>query len=438
MNKKYILLLLVVLLSTSTFAQNILTYINTANEFFNKLDEGKYTEVQNFFDASVKDKLPPENLEKMWAQLQANLGKLVSVDGAQNKVQGEYQVVILNCKFEKDTQPFQFVFNKEQKLVGFFILPKKAVVNYKLPMYADTSKILEKLITVKSGSHNLPAMITLPKDSVNCPVVVFVHGSGPSDMDESVGAQKPFKDLALGLAAKGIASVRYVKRTALYGQEFVGAFTTKEEVTDDALAVLAFAKTISEIDSQKVYLFGHSLGGMLAPKIATLAPDLKGIILAAAPARKLQDISIEQNNYLFNLQKDTTKSGKVFLSDAIKELNASKTITKSNFKADSIVLGLPASYWADLNALDQVALAKKLKQRILIIQGGQDFQVSEKDYLIWTNALKGKKNVDSKLYPMLNHLFSFVSEKGSIKQYEQPGNVDQPVIDDLSSWILQK
>jgi pimeloyl-ACP methyl ester carboxylesterase len=438
MNKKYVLILIATLLSSGVYAQNILTYINTATDFFNKLDEGKYTEAQNFFDVSVKDKIQPENLEKMWAQLQANLGKLESVDGAQNKAQDEYQIVILNCKFTKDTQPFQFIFNKDQKLVGFFILPKKAMISYKLPIYADTTKIVEKLITIISGTHNLPAMLTLPKDSVNCPVVVFVHGSGPSDMDESVGAQKPFKDLALGLAAQGIASVRYVKRTAIYGQEFTGVFTTKEEVTEDALAVLAFTKTIPQIDSQKVYLFGHSLGGMLASKIATLAPDLKGIIIAAAPARKLQDISIDQNNYLFNLQKDTTKLGKEFLAKATKDLLASKTITKTNFKADSVVLGLPASYWADLNTLDQVALTKKLTQRIFIIQGGQDFQVTEKDYNLWTIALKGKRNVDAKLYPMLNHLFSFVSEKGTTAQYEQPGNVDQPVVDDLASWILGK
>lgn len=438
MTKKYILIFLTLFISFGALAQNILTYINTANDFFDKLNQRQFTEAQSLFDVSLKDKITPEALEKAWDQIQANLGRLESIDGAQNKTQGEYQIVILNCKFTKDTQPFQFVFNKEQKLIGFFIIPKKALISYKLPLYADTAKITEKLITIKSGTHDLPAMLTFPKDSVNCPIVVFVHGSGPSDMDESVGAQKPFKDLALGLATRGIASVRYVKRTALYAQEFQGAFTTNEEVSEDALAVLNFAKGITQIDSQKVYLFGHSLGGMLAPKIATIYPNIKGIILAAAPARKLQDISIDQNNYLFKLQKDTTKAAQEFLTKALNDLKASKNITKTNLPGDSIVLGLPASYWADLNTLDQVSLAKKLKQRIFIIQGGNDFQVSPQEFNLWTISLKGKQNVDTKLYPMLNHLFSFVTEKGTEAQYQQSGNVDQPVIDDLSSWILQK
>ena len=435
--RKYKLMFLFLLMGFYASAQNILAQINTANDFFDKLDQGKYTEAQNLFDESVKEKLPPEALEKVWKQILANLGKFESVNGAQNKVQGEYQVVVLDCKFTNDSQPFQFVFNKANKLVGFFALPKDSKAAYKLPVYNDPNSYVEKLISIKSGNRELPAMLTLPRDSMNCPVVVLVHGSGPADMDETIGAHKPFKDIAIGLAAKGIASVRYVKRSTLFQADFKGAFTTKLEVEDDALNVIAYAKKIPQVDSQKVYLFGHSLGGMLAPRIASQT-NLKGIILAAAPARKLQDISLEQNNYFYTLSRDTTKAGKLALIDAEKQLNFAKTLSIKTLAPDSIILGLPASYWVDLNGYNQVATAKKLDTRILIIQGGNDFQVSQQDYNLWVSGLKGKKQVDFKLYPLLNHLFSFASEKGTVSQYQAQGNVDQPVIDDVASWILQK
>ena len=438
MIKKYKFVIIAFFISSAAFAQGILAYINTANAFFDEMSAGKFVEAQAYFDVSVKDKITAENLKSAWSQITANLGTLEGIDGAQNKAQGEYQIVILDCKFSQGSQGFQFVFNKEQKLMGFFILPKKPNTTYNLPGYADTTRYKEKLITVASGKYNLPAMLTIPKDSVKVPVVIFVHGSGPADMDESVGAQKPFKDIAAGLGSKGIATLRYVKRTVLYGNEFNKAFTTKEEVTDDALAMIEFAKTIPEVDPQQIYVFGHSLGGMLAPRIATLSPDLKGIILAAAPAKKLQDVSIEQNNYLYSLGKDTTKAGKEGLANALKELNFAKTITDKSLPSDSLVLGLPAAYWADLNDMNQVELAKKLKIRTFIIQGGNDFQVGTQDFNLWVAGLKGKKNVDSKLYPMLNHLFSFSSEKGNISQYQEPLHVDQPVIDDLVSWILEK
>lgn len=438
MIKKYKFLLIAFFISTAALAQGILGYINISNSFLDEMSAGKFMEAHAFFDVTLKEKVTPENLKTIWGQITTNLGNLESIDGASNNVQGEYQVVILAGKFTKGNLAFQFAFNKEQKLVGFKILPGKPSITFNLPGYADTTRYKEQLITVSSGKYNLPAMLTIPKDSVKVPIVIFVHGSGPSDMDATIGNQKPFKDMSVGLSSKGIATLRYVKRTVLYGNEFAKAFTTKEEVTDDALAMIEFAKTIPQVDPQQIYIFGHSLGGMLAPRIATLNPDLKGIILAAAPSRKLQDISIEQNNYLFSLQKDTTKEGQVGLANAIKELNITKTITDKNLPADSLVLGLPAAYWADLNAMNQVDLAKKLKVRTFIIQGGNDFQVSTQDFNLWVAGLKGRKNVDSKLYPMLNHLFSFSSEKGNISQYQEPLHVDQPVIDDLVSWILEK
>ncbi|MDZ7606573.1 MAG: hypothetical protein U5K79_13515 [Cyclobacteriaceae bacterium] len=59
--------------------------------------------------------------------------------------------------------------------------------------------------------------MTLPKGKNSFPIVLFVHGSGPNDRDETIGPNKPFRDIAYGLAEKGIASLRYDKRTFVYG-----------------------------------------------------------------------------------------------------------------------------------------------------------------------------------------------------------------------------
>ncbi|MFC5283441.1 alpha/beta fold hydrolase [Pedobacter alpinus] len=437
--KKITLIIILSVIAFNSKAQNILQNINLASEFFIQLDSGNYDKAYSLFDASMTEKVKPENLKVLWTQITSKLGKFEGIDGATNKSQGDLQLVILEGGFKNDTQPFQFAFNKESKIVGFFILPKNPESTYKYPSYADPNSFTEKLITINTGKHNLPAMLTLPKDSLNCPIVILVHGSGPSDMDETIGPNKPFKDIAVGLASKGIASIRYVKSTMLFANEFVGAFTVKEEVINDALTVIDYAKTVQQIDSTKIYVFGHSLGGMLAPRIASLKPtEIKGLILAAAPARKLQDLAIEQNNYFFKLQKDTAKTAPLAFAKAIKDLNFTKTLNAKTPQQDSLYLGLPVSYWADLNTMDQVVIAKTLKQRMLIIQGGNDFQVSTTDLKLWQEALKGKKNVDTKLYPMLNHLFAFVPEKGDNNQYLKPINVDQPLIEDLASWILQK
>ncbi len=433
--RKIRLLILMLLVSSVASAQGLFSYMNLSTEFFDALNAGKFEEAKAFFDESLKDKVTAQALEGAWKQIHAQLGDFESVDGAQNRSQDDFQSVILDCRFKNGSQPFQFVFSNNQKLLGFFIAPKNAVASYKLPAYADTTAYTEKFITIKSGKYELPGALTLPKTGSNFPVVVFVHGSGPSDMDATVGANKPFKDIAIGLANKGIASVRYVKRTTLFPAEFQKTFTLKEEVEEDAIAAINYAKTIPEVEKGQIYLFGHSLGGMVAPRIATDNKDLKGIILAAAPARSFSDIAIEQNNYMLLQSKDTTAASKKAVQDNISQLKRAATIKAGSLPADSVVLSLPASYWSDINSLDPLGMAKKLKNKILVIQGGNDFQVSVTDFNLWKNALKNKKNVNLKLYPMLNHLFSFVSEKGTISQYQQPGNVDEVVINDVADWI---
>lgn len=397
------------------------------------MEEGKYDTAHLYFDETEQAKISVENLKQIWASIKGKFGSVKSLEAIQSKVQGEFFSVVVEGKFENADQNFILGFNKAEKLVGLYMPPKLAT--YALPSYADTAKYQEKSVYLNTPGHQLAAIITTPRNVSNFPIIVLVHGSGPSDMDETIGANKPFKDLAVGLAAKGIASIRYVKRTLLYPNDFTKSFTTKEEVTDDALAAVAMAKTIKGADTKNIYLFGHSLGGMLAPQIAASAPELNGIILAAAPARKLTDVIIEQNKYFFDLAKDTTSAGKKQFDEVVADISKSRISELGNMKPDSVIIGLPVSYWVNLNKYDQVAVAKKLNKRIFVVQGGNDFQVSKQDYDLWDVALNKKKNVSLKFYPDLNHLLSSQTEKGSTAQYQVPSNVSEKLIEDLALWI---
>jgi fermentation-respiration switch protein FrsA (DUF1100 family) len=436
--KKIILLLTILLATTASYAQGVMALINRSDEFFTTLQQEKYKEASLFFDESVQAKIPEATLKEIWTGLNTTLGKYESADVVQSKTQGEYFVVMMEGKFEKDTQRFLLAYNKAQKMVGFYLQPKSTTGTYTAPAYADTTRYAESEIKIKGLKNDLVGLLTVPKNVKNYPIVVFVHGSGPADMDETVGAVKPFKDLAAGLAGKGIASIRYVKRTLLFPNEFVGGFTVKEEVVDDAVKAVELAKTIPGADKKQIYLFGHNLGGMLAPRLANLAPDLKGIILAAAPARKLTDIMVDQNRYVFAQANDTTAASRKKLDEALVQVERSRILKAGDMKIDSVVLGLPVSYWLDLNNYDQVATAKKLSKRIFVAQGGNDFQVSETDFKIWNTALAKKSSATLKFYPELNHLLTPQTEKGTPKQYQTPANVSEVLITDLATWIKSK
>ncbi|SFH28793.1 alpha/beta hydrolase [Pedobacter insulae] len=434
--KKIFFLALLFCISQVAFSQNVIGLFNKANNFFYYMEEAKYDSAHMYFDDAEKAKVSPENLKQIWESIKSKLGKVKMLEAVGSRVQGEFFSVTVEGKFENDDQNFILGFNKSEKLVGLYMPPKLAT--YTPPSYSDTTKYQEKSAYLGSKDQQLAAIVTTPKNVTNFPMVVLVHGSGPSDMDETIGANKPFKDLAIGLAAKGIGSVRYVKRTLLYANQFNKAFTVKEEVIDDAVAAIALAKTINGVDQKNIYLLGHSLGGMLAPQLATLSPSLNGIILAAAPARKLTDIIIEQNKYFFDLAKDTTAAVKKQLDEILIDVERSRLTQLGNMKPDSTIIGLPASYWINLNNYDQIATAKKLNKRILIIQGGNDFQVTQKDFNLWDAALSKKKNVNLQFYPELNHLLAVQTEKGTSAQYKTPANVSEKLIDDIALWIKGK
>jgi len=438
--KKSILFIIALLFTTTAFSQNVIQLFNSANDFFKLLQEEKFTEAHTFFNDTLKTKLPEENLKKLWGDIGAKFGKAESFDAIQSKTQGEFFSVTVEGKFANGDQNFILGFNKQQKIVGIFLAPSKKNATYLKPSYVDTSLYSEKSVYIGPAGKQLAAIVTTPKNAKNFPVVVFIHGSGPGDMDETVGANKPFKDLAGGLASKGVASIRYVKRTLIYPNEFATPYTVKEEVLDDASAAIAVAKTVTGADPKNVYVFGHSLGGMLAPKMATLTPDLAGIILAAAPARKLTDVIVDQNSYMFNLANDTTAAFKKQLAEAMVEIDKSRiTQLGTTIKPDSIILGLPAKYWADLNSYNQVTVAKSLsKPKIYVLQGGNDFQVGKTDFDLWSTALAKKKNVVLKFYPDLNHLLSSQTEKGTMAQYQAAVSVSETLVNDIVQWIKAK
>jgi dienelactone hydrolase len=402
------------------------------------MDKGNFEEAHGFFDESVKGQITPDELKLFWLRLGNSMGTYESVDGAKNSIKGDYFQVILTCGFSKGTQTFTFVFNKSEKLLGFFVTPVAADAEYAAPAYADTTLYKETEINIKFEEGQMAGVFTSPKNASNFPVVIMVHGSGPSDMDETVGPNKPFKDLAAGLAAKGIGSIRYVKRSMVYPRIFNKAFTVKEEVIDDALSAINLANTLPGVNKGQIYLLGHSLGGMLAPRIATLAPSLNGIILAAAPARKLSDLILEQNTFFYKSSGDTSAAGKKQFLESSIEIDKSRLLKLGDIAPDSVILGAPATYWIDLNNHDQLATSKKIKNRILILQGGNDFQVSVQDFNIWRTTLASNKNASFKLYPDLNHLLSTQKEKGTGAQYRIPANVNADLINDISIWIKGK
>jgi dienelactone hydrolase len=261
---------------------------------------------------------------------------------------------------------------------------------------------------VVTGDLKLPATLAVPSGDGPFPAVVFLHGSGPEDRDETLGPNAPFKDLAEGLAARGVASLRFEKRTKQYPGRPVA--TVKDEVIDDALNALALLRQQPKIDPKRVYLLGHSVGGYLIPRIAPSDPAVAGFIMLAGNARPIEELVADQMKYL----------------GAPPEALA------------QVMRAFPASYLNDLKAYDPTGAALKITVPLLILQGERDYQVTMKDFEMWRAALKGRQNVTLKSYSKLNHLFLEGEGKSMPAEYGQPGHIPAYVLDDLAGFMRAK
>jgi hypothetical protein len=269
--------------------------------------------------------------------------------------------------------------------------------------------------------------------------VVLVQGSGPRDEDETIGPNKPFKDLAWGLASRGIAVLRYDKRTHKYAEQFakdLGNLTVKEEVTDDARAAVALLATHPEVDKKRIYVLGHSLGGMLAPRIAEGDDQIAGIIIMAGRTRPLGQMVVDQIKYLSTLSgpvgdgaKGQIEAGEKFAKDY-----DSPTL-KPGETVSMLGVPLPTAYVLDLRNYDPAATAARLKIPILVLQGESDYQVTRKDFEGWEKALAGHSNVTMKTYPGLCHFFTPAGNPPSPVDYSKPGHVAGGTLDDIASWV---
>src|SRR5205085_5456531 len=172
---------------------------------------------------------------------------------------------------------------------------KDAAADYKAPSYVNPESFTEKQVKVGKGEWELPATLTIPKGDGPFPALVLVHGSGPHDRDETIGPNKPFRDLAEGLASRGVAVLRYDKRSLVSP---LGIRTVNEEVVEDAKAAIELLSAEPRIDRRRIIVLGHSLGGTLAPRIAAEDPRTAGIVILAGAARPFEDLLVEQLRYL--------------------------------------------------------------------------------------------------------------------------------------------
>lgn len=305
--------------------------------------------------------------------------------------------------------------------------------------------ITKKIIVGKHTNYPLDGCLTLP-DNTDAPVpaVVFVHGSGSSNMDEKVGKLTPFKDLAEGLAKHGIASIRYDKRSFTYSLKMLKdknlTITVKEETIEDAILATELLRNDARIDSDKIFIIGHSMGGMLAPRIDAEGGNYKGLIIMSGTPRKLEEVMLDQNDVAMESLNPLLKKL------ALKQVEQLKytfehlyDISDEDAKRRKFAGGTTLYYFKEMGDHASPKYLNNINKPMLIMQGEKDFQADkDKDFGAYKALLCDRSNVTFKLYKNLNHAFvpaMYDSISKAKKEFNKERHIGEEVIADIANWI---
>ncbi|MDC2865155.1 alpha/beta hydrolase [Bacillus sp. BP-3] len=413
--------------------------ISTTLTFIRYMHTENYKSAFDLTSRSLQKIISEKRLKSYWKGLPVQLqaGSFIGIgEVTQKETNSVHTNVEIKLVFELFTVPLLIKLDPSGKIDDFQLSMSFSPVAER-PPYSKPESFVDKEVVVGSGAFPLPGTLSVPKGKGPFPAVILVQGSGATDQDETAFALKPFRDLAEGLASKEIAVLRYNKRTYEHGlkTQLSPFYTVDKETTDDALLATRFLQNEPMINKNQIYILGHSQGGMMLPKMIEKDQNqnIAGAIVMGGPARTIQDVVLDQFEYLFSIGAMKPEEYKFYKSQF-------KLLNDPNFSSQNppkdFYLGSPV-FWDSIRKIKAAEMSKEQKTPLLIIQGERDYQVQSKiEIPLWKEQLKERDNVDYRLYPKLNHFFTEGNgELSKPDEYYSPANIPEYVINDIAAWV---
>ena len=402
-----------------------------ADAFLSALIARSWGQVEALEHASLREKITREQWAELLDQLEGSGGRIQRHALHSAEANGSYASIVHRIYFEKDSIGVRMVVDSLNLIGGFWLDPIKKEYVFPIAPYVDTTRFNEEDVTV-GEAFPLPGVISVPRGEGPFPAVVLVHGSGPNDRDQTIAGNKMFRDLAWGLASRGVMVLRYVKRTRQFARSMNPLnITVQEETIDDALLALRLLREHPKADTTRLILCGHSLGASVAPEIAAQMSSVDGVIMLAPIARPLEVVIADQLRFIASQQDTLRPDEKVKLQN---EIRKSEQIRKGELMKSKMLMRMPASYFYDLHERDQKAYALQLNVPMFIARGSKDYQASQMEMVLWKEWLAGKADVTFRTYENAYHILIETDATPGPWNYQQEGHVMPEVIEDLAQW----
>lgn len=404
-----------------------------AAHFVALAEQGKWQDVEALFAPNLRAAVSADAVRAGWTTEAVPLGDLAGLGLPHaEEIDGGLTRVSVPVSFARGDLTVVIATAGDGLLHG---LRLAGAAEWAPPPYAAPKRFAEHEVVVGAGPLAVPGTLTVPRGGGPFPAAILLAGGGPFDRDGTAGPLKPLKDLAWGLAGRGVASLRFDKVSLVHAE--VLAEMPESTATDEYLPYARDAfrqlQQNPEIIAERIHLVGHSMGAKMAPRIAEAEPGIAGLVLLAADAVPMQRSVVRTVRHLVWLGIVPPEAAAAVEQQAA---NVEREDLSSSTPTGELPLGYSGAYWLDLRSYDPVATAKNLSQPMLILQGGRDYQVTEADDLaLWRAGVGGRPDVDIRVYAADNHMFAPGAGPSTPAEYSAASNVDPAVVDDIALWI---
>jgi dienelactone hydrolase len=398
---------------------------------------GRFAEIERFFAPPLRAVVSAETLRLAWMDELGQRGSVSSIgEPLSESVKDGLIRVSVPVTCERGTLSMVMSVDRAGALHGLRI-SSEAQTLWAPPPYANPKRFEEREVTIGSGPLAVSGALTLPHGRGPRPGVVLLSGGGPFDRDETSGPNKPLKDLAWGLASRGVAVARFDKQTLVHSDLVANtpAFTMTDEYAPHAIAAIHLLQRQPTVDPARIFVLGHSMGGKVAPRVAAAEASVAGLVILAGDAQPMQQAAIRVGRYMASLNSDPALAAALEAVTRQAAMVESPDLSSST-PANELPFGLSGAYWLDLRGYDPVATAAELDKPMLVLQGGRDYQVTVEDDLArWKAGLGHRPDVAIRVYDADNHLFFPGAGPSTPAEYAQAQHVDPVVVADIAAWL---
>ncbi|MFC4114497.1 alpha/beta fold hydrolase [Nonomuraea zeae] len=398
--------------------------------------EERFADIEQLFAPPLRALVGAEALREAWTAETGKIGPVSAVGEPESEPAGAGLVLVsVPVTGERGGLDVVMTIDEDGRLTGLRLAA--ATAPWAPPPYADPATFDEQDVTVGDGPLAVTGTMSLPHVPGPRAGVVLLSGGGAFDRDATSGANKPLKDLAWGLAARGVAVLRFDKVTHTHGGQVAGTagFTMTDEYVPHAVAAVRLLQRQPGVDPARVFVLGHSMGGKVAPRVAAAEASVAGLVIMAGDTQPMHQAAVRVVRYLASLHSGPGMEAAVETITRQAAAVGGPDLSPST-PAEELLFGWPAAYWLDLRGYDPVATAAALDKPMFILQGGRDYQVTVTDDLPgWRAGLGDRPEVTIRVYDADDHLFFPGAGPSTPAGYEPAQHVDPAVVADIAEWL---